>query len=226
MSDQLPAPQKQKPLHASLREKSNSDLESLIRSPKDKAEIDAMILEEAAICVDTAKFVENWTPEERARNLDAYRTALREFPFWAVNNAFLKWRAQHSRRPSPAEIGTLANSLMEPVTREIGLRRKEAGLQQEAEAERERQKCSQEAAAAIMDKAGFTPKRIAEVSKRMTPHSLAELDEPIAKSELQERPEFSTHVAKARINNAMAQEARKAAGMPPLVEETAEEDAA
>ena len=115
----------------SVRARSTSDLTTAIRSPDDKREIDAMILERADTALKLG-YVPDWTPEERARVLDEFRKALRDLPMWAVKRAFSEWNRTMARKPSPAEIAILAKREMKPIFDEIADRRKAEEREQEA----------------------------------------------------------------------------------------------
>ena len=95
--------------------------------------------------------------EARAEMQREFAAELANFPLWAIHRAFDRWRSQHKRRPSPAEIKILVTREIEPIGAELKRRR-------EAEAPRldaDRQPISEEAATEIMARAGFTKDRFA-----------------------------------------------------------------
>jgi hypothetical protein len=102
-------------------------------------------------------------PETKAGVRESFVRALFPFPLWAVLRAFDAWERQHKRRPSPAEIVTLAEREIEPLTKELKRREGIEREQAEARMERERSRPTKEAAQEILARAGFTPQRMAAV---------------------------------------------------------------
>lgn len=91
--------------------------------------------------------------------------ALRGKPAWAVSKGFDMWVQGYSRRPTPADIFKLTDAAIAPFTREIADRRKAEARQAEPEPRKPTNKAE---AQAIMEKAGFTPKRL-EMIRRAPP---------------------------------------------------------
>jgi hypothetical protein len=100
-------------------------------------------------------------PETKAAMRESFVTALRDFPLWAVMRAFDAWERQHKRRPSPGEIVTLAQQELQPFTAELARREREAARIREEQDRRP--SVTAERATAILEAAGFTPKRMAAV---------------------------------------------------------------
>ena len=96
----------------------------------------------------------------RAMVRQEFVAALSAYPDWAVQQAFDQWVRTATRRPSPGEIVILAGRAIEPFTDEITRREKQARLENQAPHEVRGDRVSKEAAAAIMDAAGFRPKRM------------------------------------------------------------------
>lgn len=201
-----------------MREKSTSDLTAAIRSPEDKRQIDAMILDRANTVINLG-YVPDWTPKERAAALDEFRKALRRFPQWAVERAFDEWVRTNPRRPSPAEIAILVQRQVRPVTDELARRRK--AEQEQAEEERSRKASRPSAADAqeILNRAGFTPKRVEAIQKSRTPLSLEAVDDPPEP----ERPRHWTQDADPE--GPEMQELRRARDENPLVKAARERQA-
>lgn len=105
-------------------------------------------------------------PHTRAANLQAYVKALLSLPLWAVMRGFDDWvRTGPARQPTPGDIRSLAEMHIRPITDEIARRRKVADQLAEEEAERQRKRVTPEAAARIMQEAGFTEGRISAVRR-------------------------------------------------------------
>ena len=80
-----------------------------------------------------------------------------------MNAAFDRWEKTQQRRPSPGEIVILAERELKPMLDELDRRQR---LYEAAEAERldrDARRVSPQAAADIMARAGFTPRRIEAV---------------------------------------------------------------
>lgn len=150
---------------ASLREQSTSTLQGAIHSKCNAGEC----LRRVNVCLATYFEPEN-TPELRSQIRQAYVRALADIPTWAMHQAFDAWEKTGVRRPSPAEILILAQRKLQPITDELARRQKDhdARIEEERAA---RSRCpSPEDAARIVDAAGFTPKRLADL--RQSPMAL------------------------------------------------------
>ena len=95
-------------------------------------------------------------PATKAELRQEFVVALMAFPDWAIQRAFDQWVKEAKRRPSPGEIVALAASQVKTITDEIARRARLAIPAIEASRER----VTAAAAADIMAKAGFTPKRM------------------------------------------------------------------
>lgn len=145
-----------------------------IRSDDEKGEIDAMILREARLVINLG-YVPDWSPQEFADVLDAFRVALRDLPRWAVGHAFFEWRRTRPRRPSPAEIRILAQRAIEPITEELARRRKVSAQNEQASSRKPA--VSKDRADEIMAEKGFNPRRLALVRRFPMARTVAEADE-------------------------------------------------
>lgn len=93
-------------------------------------------------------------PAQRAAIREEFVRALAGFPDWAVQRAFDAWTKRGTRRPSPGEIAILAQRQLEPLTAELQRRRKR---DEPPQIDQNRPRVTPEAAAAILQRAGFTP---------------------------------------------------------------------
>jgi hypothetical protein len=82
--------------------------------------------------------------------------ALSSYPDWAIQRAFDQWVKDAKRRPSPGEIVSLAALQVKTITDELSRRERLAT----PAIGQSRERVSASAAAEIMAKAGFTPKRM------------------------------------------------------------------
>lgn len=131
----------------------------------------AKILTRAHTCL-SLYFDPDIEPETKAGMRESFVRALEAFPLWAVMKAFDAWERQHKRRPSPGEIATLARAEIEPFTRELERRKR---LQAESRPQ-ERPVVDKDRANAILEAAGFTPKRMAAIRSAPMAGSIAEAE--------------------------------------------------
>ena len=103
--------------------------------------------------------------------LNLFAKALRQYPKWAVARGFDDWEKTGIRRPSPAEIGILASRALKEITDELAKRKANTAPPPEprrtvdtAEAER------------IMQRAGFTAKRMEAVRKSPMANTFADAE--------------------------------------------------
>ncbi|AZB63878.1 hypothetical protein EBL87_09065 [Cereibacter sphaeroides] len=136
---------------ASLREKSSADLIRAIRSPSDEA----FTLDRTRTCLRLF-FEPDMLPEDRAAVIDSFGRALASFPRWAVSAAFDAYEKTGTHRPAPAQIVRLAEAELKRITDEVARRER---IEEERAAE-QRPAVDAGSARAIMDAAGFTPRRI------------------------------------------------------------------
>jgi hypothetical protein len=152
----------------------------------------------------------------RAGVREEFVRALSDRPQWAVHRAFDDWVRTRTRRPSPAEIVILVNQHLEPMTRELALRRKHFEQQQAEEQARLENRCSKERAAEMMEEAGFTVERLAAIKASPMASSFAEAEAVV--EEKMEAPHWTETVetgderlkqlAESRSNNPLVKEAR------------------
>jgi hypothetical protein len=107
---------------------------------------------------------------------ESFLNALAGFPLWAILRAFDAWERQHRRRPSPGEIVALAKVELEPFTRVFDDRHRQRQAQADAQRDMMRKPVDREAAAEIMARAGFTPKRIEAVKAARMANTFAEAE--------------------------------------------------
>lgn len=143
-------------LTGSLRELSSSTIAAAIRSQTGE---EAEILRRANICLANY-FDPDLDPETRAGIRESFVRALREIPLWAVLRAFDAWERTMTRRPSPGDIHILAGKELKPMTDELARRHRIEAAEAEERRARDAARCSPEAASEIMNRAGFTPKRM------------------------------------------------------------------
>jgi hypothetical protein len=103
---------------------------------------------------------------DRADMLEEFRKALSHLPKWAVSKGFDEWARTMSRRPSPGEIGILAGRFLKSMTDELAYRAKEASYQAPSSPPVERSFDEKARAEVMLQKAGFTPKRMEAVRSR------------------------------------------------------------
>lgn len=115
-------------------------------------------------------FQPDTTGEDRAKTLELFGRALRFKPKWAVSQAFDKWERTETRRPAPGNIVKLADEAVANMAAE--LRHRGVGRIEEPQKER----VSPEAAKAILEQAGFTPKRFGAVSQSRMASTQEQLD--------------------------------------------------
>lgn len=194
---------------SSVREKSSQALTSAIHSPSDRAET-----LERARRVLSLFYEPDLSPHDRAAMLEEFADALAAYPEWAMHRAFDAWVKQHKRRPSPGEIVILAQAEIRPLTDELKQREP-----REPRLGLDDQRVTPEAAAEILAKAGFTPRRMHQV--RAAPRTCASLDEAEAWSQ-GEHPgqaakaqlsDDSPEVQRVRAENPLMQAARRDAGI-------------
>lgn len=122
------------------------------------------LLKRITVCL-AAYFDPDQDPEVRAGVRKLYAKALGDIPSFALLKAFATWERTGSRRPSPAEIRTLAERELKPLGDELARRAQIETDQAAEEAERKRNRVTPEAAARIMQEAGFTEGRIAAIRR-------------------------------------------------------------
>ncbi len=115
-------------------------------------------------------------PETKAGIRQAFVVALCDRPLWAVTRAFDAWVRTMQRRPSPGEIGILADRELRPMTDELARRQRDQREREEAERQRRDAVVSKDAAAQIMARAGFTPGRMAAVARAPMSLTFAEAE--------------------------------------------------
>jgi hypothetical protein len=150
----------------------------MIRSndPEQQAVVDQLIIDRTNTVMNIG-FQANLSPSERIAVIDEYRKALRDFPYWAVDKAFDAAAREIPRKPSPAELFTLANRERKPITDEIARRKKEAKEREEDRLSRQGSRCKAEAAERLTREAGFTAKRHEHIKSRPMANSWAEVEE-------------------------------------------------
>lgn len=110
-------------------------------------------------------------PDTKLAVRQAFVRALEHVPQWAMLRAFDAWDKSSNRRPTPAEIVILAERELIPFVAELK-RRREAAQPQEPR----REPPSPEAAAAILEAAGFTAKRMEAVRAAPMASTFAEAE--------------------------------------------------
>jgi hypothetical protein len=130
--------------------------------------------------------------QTKAAVREEFVRALSDLPLWAIHRAFDSWIKQHKRRPSPGEIVILANNEIRPYASELARREKDERERAEYERDRQARRCKPDDANAIMERAGFTPKRFAQVEARPMAGSTAELE---ADTDRMAKPHWSELVA-------------------------------
>lgn len=159
---------------ASLREQSTSTLQAAIRGNMHDATAAAEILKMANVCL--AQFYDPDLDAETKLGVRAsFVRALCDKPVWAVAKAFDAWSKTMPRRPSPAEIVMLTDRELKPLADELAWR--DRMKREQDEAARQRIACSAEAAARIMQEAGFTPKRMDDLAKAPMASTFAEAEQ-------------------------------------------------
>lgn len=162
-------------LMASLRAQSTSTLQAAIRGNTQDATARAEILRMANTTL-ALYFDPDLDPETKAGIRQAFVVALCDKPLWAVTRAFDAWVKTMQRRPSPGEIGILADRELRPMTDELARRQRDQHEREEAERQRRDAVVSKDAAAQIMARAGFTPGRMAAVARAPMALTFAEAE--------------------------------------------------
>ena len=158
MTEQLSTERSMRLPMASIREQSTSTIREVIHLPPSPG----ATLKRANVCL-ALYFDPDNDPETKAEVRSSFVKALDHIPEWAMNAAFDRWEKTQQRRPSPGEIVILAERELKPMLDELDRRQR---LYEAAEAERldrDARRVSPQAAADIMARAGFTPRRIEAV---------------------------------------------------------------
>ncbi|WP_420023750.1 hypothetical protein ACN9JG_06220 [Cereibacter azotoformans] len=114
-------------------------------------------------------------PEERAAVIDAFGRALAAYPRWAVSAAFDAYEKTGTHRPAPAQIVRLAEAELKRMTDEVSRRKRD----EEERAAAPRPTVDAASASAIMEAAGFTPRRIDAVRAMPMAGTFAEAEERV-----------------------------------------------
>jgi hypothetical protein len=145
----------------SLRDRSNADLTQAILSAGDEA----YVLDRARVVLKLY-YDPAMDDMDRADMLEEFRKALSHLPKWAVSKGFDEWARTMSRRPSPGEIGILAGRFLKSMTDELACRAKEASYPTAETPPRERSFDEKARTEVMLQKAGFTPKRMQALHAR------------------------------------------------------------
>lgn len=132
----------------SVTELPASTLATAIRSPSDQGEILRRTNSVLSLYFDPGL-----DPATKAELRQEFVIALDGIPNWATQRAFDQWVRDEKRRPSPGDIVTLARKHLRPIYEELARREKRTE-------EPNRERVTPEAAAAILQAAGFAPKRM------------------------------------------------------------------
>ena len=119
-------------------------------------------------------------PETKAAMRESFVRALSQIPAWAMHRAFDRWEKTQQRRPSPGEIVILAERELKPMVDEVAKRKRDYDAEEAELAERKARRVSADTAAAILDRAGFTPRRMEAVRAAPMARSLDEAAERFA----------------------------------------------
>ena len=168
----------------SLRDRSSADLTQAILSAGDEA----YVLDRARVVLKLY-YDPAMDDMDRADMLEEFRKALSRLPKWAVAKGFDEWARTMSRRPSPAEIAILAERAVKSIADELSYRVKESqpvSKPVEPRSENEKARASE-----ILERAGFTPKRLDAVRARPMARTEAELYD----ERLNNRPHWTETVA-------------------------------
>lgn len=175
MQNQIAAnstPQSTKLLVGSVREQSISTIRAAIHSPSDEAQVLTRTNAVLALYFDP-----DLEPETKAAIREEFVRALATFPIWAVHKAFDAWVRTAQRRPTPGEIVILADRELRPLSNELERREGLRAEYEAAEADRTRNKVSDEARARIIAEAGMTEERLMMVRRFPMARSTEELVE-------------------------------------------------
>lgn len=136
----------------SLTERSTQDLIQAIHSPSD----DEYALNRARATLHL-HYDRDMSDMDRKEMLDEFGRALRGFPRWAVAQAFDEWNSKEDRRPKPSNLAKLAEAAVGRIAAEIKRRQRNdaAALPPPRE-----DRVSPEAAREILERAGFTARRM------------------------------------------------------------------
>ena len=147
----------------------------MIRSPSNPGET----LKRANVCL-ALYFDPDNDPETKAAMRESFVRALDHVPTWAMHRAFDAWEKTQQRRPSPGEIVILAERELKPMADEVARRKRDQDAREAERIQREASRVSGDAAAAILERAGFTPRRIEAVRAAPMARSLDEAVERAA----------------------------------------------
>lgn len=138
-----------------------SQIRSILTSDRIPAE---QLVKRVAVCL-AAYYDPDTDPEIRAGVRKMYAKALGDMPGFAVLKAFAEWERSGGRRPTPADLRTLAERAVEPFGKELARREAAEALANREAEDRARQRVSPEAAARIMAEAGMTPDRLMAIRR-------------------------------------------------------------
>ena len=149
-----------------LAQAKSESLTQAIHSPND----DGFTVERARVCLKLY-YDPDMDAQDRADMLNLFAKALQQYPKWAVARGFDDWEKTGTRRPSPAEIGILAGRAVKEITDELAKRRVNS-----APPPKERQPVDAAEAERIMQRAGFTAKRMEAVRRSPMANTFADAE--------------------------------------------------
>jgi hypothetical protein len=139
----------------SIREQSASTIQAAIRLPNEPGETLKRVNTVLALGFDP-----DLDNDTRAGIRVEFIRALAEFPDWAVQRAFDEYVKTGKRRPWPAEIVDLARAEIRHLQDELRIRTR---MQKPDHEDNEAARPSADQATAMLESAGFTPRRMQSV---------------------------------------------------------------
>ena len=149
-------------------------------------------------------------PQTKAELRQEFVVALQTYPGWAIEQAFDRWIATASRRPSPGEIVILATRAMEPILLAVKnkLREQEPvapGFQPISDEQKDR-------ANYLLERMGFTAKNAAALKLFPMAKSVADVENKITEWETR-KPHWSETAPPDDPRWEVLRKSRIAAGM-------------
>ena len=144
-----------------------------ITSEEEQQDVDAFLVNRCK-SISNIGFQTDISPEDRSNLINEYRRALRHHPKWVLAQAIDMSVRSCAHKPTPGNINSAANSVINDIVREIG--RKKRGAEASKALQVKREPVDKESANQICLKAGFTPERTEKFKQRPLICNYAELD--------------------------------------------------
>lgn len=184
-----------------------------ISTEREQGEVDQFIVDRVNRILNIG-FQPDWTPEERAGVIEEYRRALRHHPQWVLSKAFDIAVRSSANRPTPGNIQCAAQSVTKYHRDQMARNNRLAEQEAQDRQSLKRSRPDREAAQEIVNRAGFTAKRMETLKNRPMINTFAQADE---EAERPSKPHWSNGLSadhpqmhalrRARIKAGIIQEA-------------------